>query len=291
MSTSVPTTGQDPLPSESEQEALLKLLADEDSGVYRQVREKILSFGQSAVSWLSPYALSKDPVLRRRSQEIVESLKRQDADNNFLAFCLNQGSKLNLESGLWLLAQTKYPSVSVEGYRAILDSFVYELMDRVDFGADVRAILKAVNRFLFEEQQFAGNEEDYFDPENSYLNRVIDRRTGNPISLCAIYLLLADRLAMPITGIGMPGHFVCRYQSNREEIYIDAFNRGRLLSKRDCIRYLNQAGHGYQESFLGPVSSQRILLRICANLHRIYGSREEWEEMARIQRYIVALSK
>ena len=290
MSTSVPTE-HSPLPSESQRRALLKLLADEDTGVYEQVREKILSFGQPVVSWLSPYALSTDPVLRRRSQEIVQSLQRQDADNNFLAFCLNQGNKLDLEAGLWLLARTMYPSVNVEGYRAILDSFVYELMDRVDFGAEVREILRAINRFLFVEQGFVGNEEEYFDPQNSYLNRVIDRRTGNPISLCIIYLLLADRLALPITGIGMPGHFVCRYQSNREEIYIDAFNRGKLLSKRDCIRYLNQAGHGYQESFLGPVSSQRILLRVCANLHRIYGSREEWDEMARMQRYIVALSK
>src|SRR5438876_1144393 len=81
------------------------------------------------------------------------------------------------------------------------------------------AVLGVINQHLFTELGFHGNEQNYYEPDNSYLNRVLDRRTGNPISLCLIYLLIARRLRLPIAGIGMPGHFLVRYQSSTAEIY------------------------------------------------------------------------
>src|SRR5438552_915954 len=86
---------------------------------------------------------------------------------------------------------------------------------------------------------------------------------GQPASLCLVYLLVARRLHLPVAGIGMPGHFVCRYQSTTEEVFIDAFNGGKLLTKADCIKYLHSTGYGLKEDFLGPLSSRRILLRTC----------------------------
>jgi regulator of sirC expression with transglutaminase-like and TPR domain len=94
-----------------------------------------------------------------------------------------------------------------------------------------------------------------------------------------------------MTGIGMPGHFLCRYQSSTTEIFIDAFNQGRILSKAECIKYLLQSGHGYLDGYLAPVSPRRMLLRMCANLHQIYVDLEQGKEAARFQHYIVALSK
>jgi regulator of sirC expression with transglutaminase-like and TPR domain len=89
----------------------------------------------------------------------------------------------------------------------------------------------------------------------------------------------------------MPGHFLCRYQSPTGETYIDAFNRGKLLTKAECVKYLLQSGHGYLEGYLAPVSPRRMLLRMCANLHQIYVDLELPKESARLQRYIIALSK
>ena len=127
-------------------------------------------------------------------------------------------------------------------------------------------ILGVIADYLFTEQKFAGDETNFHDPENSYLNRVLDRRKGNHISLSVVYLLLARRLRLPVAGIGLPGYFVCRYQSSRHEIYIDPFRKGRLLAKADCVKYVVQLQHRFDEGCLAPVSARRILLRICANL-------------------------
>jgi len=285
-------TSERPKPlSESQKAALIKLLADEDPAVYRVIREKFLSYGQMASAWMQPHVLSSDPVLRRRSQEIIDYLARQSADNRFLAFCLSHGEDLDVEQGSWLLAQTRYPDINVAAYQALFDSYVGDLKEKIDFGSPPLQILATINEYLFKELGFRGNEQNYYDQENSYMNRVVDRRTGNPISLGMIYSFVSRRLRLPVTGIGMPGHFVCRFQSSTDEIYIDAFNGGKLLTKADCVKYLLQTSHGFQEGFLAPATPRRILLRMCSNLHQIYLHHKQVDETARLQRYIVALAK
>jgi regulator of sirC expression with transglutaminase-like and TPR domain len=277
--------------SESRREALLKLLVDDDPAVYRSIRQKILSLGSSATDWLRPHTLSRDPVLRRRAQEIVLRFDRQAADNVFLGFCLKQGEDLDLEEGTWLLGQTQYPDINVTGYRALLDSFAADLRERVEDSDSPELLLKSVNKYLFQDLGFSGNDEDYYDPESSYLNRVLDRRTGNPINLCLMYLLIARRLKLPVAGIGLPGHFVCRYQSSSAEIYIDVFHGGKLLNKADCVRYLLQGNYSVRDDYLTPLSPRKILLRVCSNLHQIYLHMEKAEDATRFQRYLVALTR
>jgi regulator of sirC expression with transglutaminase-like and TPR domain len=277
--------------SESQRAALITLLADEDAAVHQTVRTKLLSFGPQVIEWLRPCTLSNEPLLRRRAMEIIGHFGRQAADERFMKFCASRGEDLPLEEGAWLLAQTRHPEINTAAYEALLDAFASVLRTRLDLTADVEQIVGVINHYLFDELGFTPNEANYYDPENSFLNRVVDQRTGNPISLCTIYLLLARRLKLPVTGIGLPGHFVCRYQTSTAEIYIDAFNRGKLLTKADCIKYLLHTHHGLEEGYLAPVSPRRMLLRMCANLHQIYLHNGQAEQTARFQRYLVALAK
>ena len=280
----------DELP-ESQKTALLKLLADDDPAIYRSIRQKILSLGTPAADWLRPHTLSRDPAMRRRAHEIVQRLDRQTADNRFLAFCLKQGEELDLEQGAWLLAQTQYPDINVAGYQALMDSFAEDVREPIENAEGPEQILSTLNEYCFQRLGFVGNEENYYDPENSYLNRVLDRRTGNPINLCLVYLLLARRLGLPVTGIGLPGHFICRFQSSSVEVYIDVFNRGKLWTKADCVHWLLQGNYSVRDDYLAPVSSRRLLLRVCGNLHQIYLHLEQGEEATRLQRYLVALAR
>lgn len=288
---SLATTSSQAKLSESQRVALISLLADEDAAIYQTVRDKILSYGAVSRDWLRPHTLSSDPLLRRRAQEILQHVGRQKADDRFLGFCLRHGEELDLEQGIWLLAQTQYPDIHTEAYSALLDSWAGALRERLDFRAEAEEVVAVFNQYLFRELGFTGNEQKYYHPENSYLNRVIDRRTGNPVSLCAIYLLVGRRLRLPVTGIGLPGHFLCRYQSATREIYIDPFNRGKLLSKADCVKYLVETSHGLQEGFLSPVSPRRMLMRLCANLHQVYLKLEQKAGAERLQRYLVALAR
>lgn len=278
-------------PPEAEKSALHNLLADEDQAVHEAVRARILSYGQGAVKWVRPWTLSPDALLRRRSLEIVQHLSRQENDNDFIAFCLNHGEELDLERGAFLLARTQFPDVNIEAYSALLDSYATDLRLAMPSDPTAEAAIATVNHFLFSQLGYAGNEQKYYDPLNSYLNCVMDRRSGNPLSLSTIYLLVGRRLHLPLVGIGMPGHFLCRYQSSTEEHFIDPFNRGKLLSKADCVKYLRHTHDGFKESYLAPVNPRRMLLRMCSNLHQIYTQMNLAEETARFQRYIVALAQ
>ena len=277
--------------SEKQRNALVTLLADDDPAVYRTIRKQLLSYGKDVIQWLQPHLLSGDPVLRRRALEIVSHFGRQNSDENFLAFCLTNGEDLDLEQATWLLARTQYPDINPHAYRALLDQWADRLRARVDPSAGAEQALQTINLFLFEELGFHGSDRYGDDPQNCYLNHVMDQRSGNPLSLCAVYLFVGRRLRLPMTGIGLPGHFICRYQSPTQEIYIDCFRGGKFWTKADCIRFLIQSNHTLQEGHLAPVSSRRMLLRMCANLHQTYSSLEMREEANRVQRYLVALAK
>lgn len=277
--------------SDAEQRALLLLLADDDPSVYQTVRQRILAEGDAALKWVEPATRSDDPVQRRRAQEIIRYVKSRAADDRFLAFCLNSGEDLDIEEGALLLAQTQYPEINVEAYSALLDGWASDLRERVDFGAPAAQIIGDINEYLFKNLGFHGNEQNYYEAENSYFNKVIDRRKGNPISLCLVYLFLARRLHLPIAGIGMPGHFLCRFQNTTDELFIDAFNNGKVLSKGDCVKYLLHTRDGFKEAYLSPITPRRTLLRVCSNLHQIYSQQARKEDISRFQRYIVALAK
>ncbi|MFM2082083.1 MAG: hypothetical protein RL380_774 [Verrucomicrobiota bacterium] len=271
--------------------ALLTLLTDDDAAIYHTVRDKILTTGHAACDWLRPHTLSSDPVLRRRAHEIIQHILRHEADDRFLAFCIrHHGEELDLELGVLLLTQTQFPEANLDAYRALLDSHAAELRERLAPNSKPRQLLAVINHFLFTELNFRGDEKNYYDPDNSYFNRVMDRRFGNPISLCLIYLFLARRLKLPIAGIGLPGHFLARFQNSSDEIYIDAFYRGKFLTKNDCIHHLVRGNFPIDERNFAPATPRRILTRICANLHQSYARMELPDETHRFERYLFALA-
>ncbi|TAK96470.1 MAG: hypothetical protein EPO07_14510 [Verrucomicrobia bacterium] len=276
---------------ESERSALIKLLGDDDPAVYPVIRRRIVSLGPPAAEWLRPHLLSDDPVLRRHATDIVNHFARISADNAFLGYCLQHGEDLDIEKGSLLLAHTQFPELNPAAYTALLDQYAAEIHEHLPQAAGAEATLGHINQHLFTRLGFRGNETNYYDPANSFLNRVLDRRTGNPINLCLVYILVARRLGLPIVGIGLPGHFLCRHQTLASEFYIDAFDRGKLMTKADCVQYLVRGNYDLRDEYLAPVSPRRMLTRICGNLHQIYLREGREEEMTRFQRYLVALAR
>jgi regulator of sirC expression with transglutaminase-like and TPR domain len=130
-----------------------------------------------------------------------------------------------------------------------------------------------LNDTFFGEFGFRGNTENYFDARNSFLNDVIERRTGIPITLSVVYMEVARRIGLRIFGVGMPGHFLVKYQDEVEEILLDPFNGGRLLLEEDCFRMvlrMYQGGVVFRRSYLDAVSKKQILTRMLQNLKGIY---------------------
>ena len=278
-------------PSIQRQLALLTLLGDDDPSVVSQIRAQLIAGGPATLDWLENHRFHDEPVVRRRLREIFDHFAAAQADSEFLTFTLAHGENFDLEYAIWLFVRTKYPSAPVEAYRAQLDEWAGRLRPELPDAGSVEAKLKIINQYLFGTLGFKGNTEAYYDPQNSYLNRVMDRRRGIPISLCLLYLFLTHRLGLPVTGIGMPGHFLCRYQTPREEFYIDAFHEGRLLTKLDCLKKLRDFGSDFDEAALSPISSRRILQRVVANLHLLHKEARNRTETDRFQRYMIALAR
>jgi regulator of sirC expression with transglutaminase-like and TPR domain len=271
--------------------ALIKLLGDEDPMVYEAVKQKFISLGSDTQIWLKPCQLSSDPTLRKHATDIVQHFDRETADTRFMAYCLQDESQLDLEKGAMLLAQTQHPAINAAAYSALLDDMSGELREWLAASDPKERFLVRVNEFIFGKLGFTGNMENYYDPDNSFLNTVLNRRTGNPVSLCLVYVLLMRRLGYPVSGVGLPGHSVCRFMTSTEEVYVDCFNLGKLLTRNDCIEHLTRCKHDVRDEYLQPMTTRRMLARMCGNLEQIYIELKQTDDATRVQRYLFALTR
>ncbi len=272
-------------------QALLRLLGDDDPAVFHMIRSQLLSVPEQSYAFLESNRLHPDPPIRRRVQQLLNEREASRHDAEFLGFVLSQGEHFDLEDGVWKFTQTSYPDINIAAFQAQLDDWASLVREQIGVLRSPGVTLDTLNDVLFRQLAFRGNSDNYFDPANSYLNRVMDRRLGIPISLCAVYLFIGRRLGLPLAGIGMPGHFICRYQSPTEEIFVDPFRGGEFLTRADCRKRLAELGVKYDERHLAPVSNRRTLQRMIANLHVIQKERRNREETERLQRYLVALSR
>ena len=172
-----------------------------------------------------------------------------------------------------LMACEEYPQLTIEPYLDQLDAIagqVKSVLREDDAPMDIAAKISGV---LFGEMGFRGNTEDYYDPRNSFFNDVLERRIGIPITLSTVYLEIARRVPFPVSGVGMPGHFLVKYSDRTQEFFLDPFNRGEILSHQDCEEKLKQLyGDSLQfsEQLLDSVTHRQILARMLNNLKSIY---------------------
>jgi regulator of sirC expression with transglutaminase-like and TPR domain len=188
-----------------------------------------------------------------------------------------------------LFAREVYPDLDIGSYLGYLDEMAGAVRPRLGYYHPA-IVLKD---FLFDEMGFHGNNYDYFDPRNSYLNEVLDRRIGIPISLSVIFLELARRLSLPVVGIGLPGHFVVRYDGDEEPLYLDPFNGGVPMSVQDCRQRIDDISDGrlpFRSSFLSPVGPRQILTRMLRNLKGIYVARTDFASAIPIVEKLILLN-
>ncbi len=182
---------------------------------------------------------------------------------------------LDLGKAALLIAKEEYPDLDVPCYVDRLDA----LADRFQRRASSDCGVLALNTYLFGEAGFAGNTESYYDPRNSFLNEVLDRRLGIPITLATLYMEIARRVGVRVEGIGLPGHFLLRYAGPEGTFYIDAFNRGEFLSEDDCrlrFREVNDRDLRFRPEFLQAVTKRQMLTRMLCNLKGIYIQAGDW---------------
>ncbi|HLE35211.1 MAG TPA: transglutaminase-like domain-containing protein [Nitrososphaerales archaeon] len=177
---------------------------------------------------------------------------------------------LPLDRTAFMMAKVlQYPSLDIEGQLQIMDSMASELKSFMNDKKRPTEIINGMNEYIFEKQAFSANNQDYYDPRNSYLNDVLARKTGIPITLSILYIELARRIQFKLYGVGFPGHFLVKHADQDLEIVLDPFGKGRILAYEDYQVLLDQLYNGqirFEKRFLNSVTNEQILIRMLRNL-------------------------
>lgn len=275
---------------EKDRQALRSLLADDDEQVQALLREQFLRMGADGRAFLETAARESTNAAGRAAARILHDVREQQALEELLAFCRGSRGDLDLEQANWLLARSRYPLLDVAPYRIRLDQMAHELRERLTGRETPRATIEVCNHYLFQMLGFRGNQQDYYDPDNSYLHRVLDRRLGIPISLSVLYLLIGKRLGLPLFGVNLPGHFILTWRSPDVAFFLDPFNGGRVLEAAECRKVSERLGGRLAETSLMPISPKQILLRQCRNLQVIYRARDarRGDQLSRVVESLVS---
>jgi regulator of sirC expression with transglutaminase-like and TPR domain len=191
------------------------------------------------------------------------------------------------------IAVEEYPDLDVDFYLRKLDTLAARAEVLAGPEPSCGSLIEAINEILFVQEGFRGNNEDYYDPRNSFFNDVLDRKLGIPITLSLVYMEVARRVGLEIQGVGFPGHFLVKFVANERETLIDPFNNGRVLSVDDCQELLDRVYGGsvpVQPAYLYPMEKKSIATRMLFNLKGLYYQREEFHKALAVVDRILLLN-
>lgn len=245
--------------------ALVSLLDDDDRGIVTQVEEKIISLGNEVIPILeNEWENSFNPVIQRKIEELIHVLQFDQLKTRLIDW-KEKGYKDLLE-GMWLVATYQYPDLELKTINMEIEQIYHEAWR--DFRPNIHPYdqVKILNNVLYTKYKFSANTKNFHSPANSMINIVLESKKGNPISLCVIYILIAQKLEMPVYGVNLPNLFVCTYKSPLIQFYINAFNRGLLFSRSDLENYVSNLQISSVDMFFEPCTNLDIIKRVLRNL-------------------------
>jgi regulator of sirC expression with transglutaminase-like and TPR domain len=265
-------------------ESLIRLLDDRDPYVIDQVSNHLVELGTDAVPFLEMATRGENLTLKTRALGILTRIApRQLADD--LRKLSQTTDDIDLEKGVLLLMQFGHPSANPEQVRQQLDQLAEGLAPKINRDEPATQVLGQVTDYLFRQRGFHGNKDNYTDPDNSYLDTVLKNKTGLPIALSVLCILIGQRLQIPIVGIGLPYHFIAKYNSVNDPILFDPFHRGRVLTPAKCSEMVQGFGIQFEDHFLYPVTHREILTRMIQNLVNAYQKSGEEEKVSSLKEY------
>ena len=246
--------------------ALVSLLDDEDEVIVSHVQEKILSLGTSVIPYLEQeWESNFNSQVQRKIEDLIHTLQYELLKERLKSWYEEEDH--DLLTGMWLVATYQYPDLELTKLRQDLEQLYYETW--LEFKQDLYPFdqIKLINSVIFNKLKFGANTKNFHSPGNSMINVVLESRKGNPITLCVIYMLVAQKLKLPVYGVNLPNLFVLTYKDDRHsQFYINAFNKGLIFSRQDIENYISELHMTPQSTFFDPCSSLEIIRRVLRNL-------------------------
>lgn len=268
--------------SKTEIESLLFLMDDPDPFVQQSVENRLQELGENAVPLLDEYRTEiNSEDAKNKVNEVIHKLTFETLEQDFIEV-LEGGLKTrrSLEKAVFTLARFGNPTLRISEYQAKLDHFADIVEPQIKYKLDEKRKMKRLLKFIFEDLNFRGDAEDYHAPQNCFLDQVIERRKGLPISLSLIVMFISHRLEMPFFGINMPIHFMLNYVGDKEELLIDPYDNGAIVTYDQCYFFLKKNNIDPRPEHFQMATNLDIVLRCIRNLIHSY---ERKQEMRRVE--------
>ncbi|MBW3469673.1 transglutaminase-like domain-containing protein [Arthrospiribacter ruber] len=281
--------GKDKL-TDKELHALVSLLDDSDQEVKSHVRERLASIGYEVIPFLEKkWEESFNPDIQKEIEELVHSLQFAQLKQRLMDW--KKSEDQDLLTGLWILNTYQYPDLEFDKLNADMHQIYFEVW--TSFKNDLMPYeqVRIINSILFNQLRFSANTKNFHSPANSMINSVLETKKGNPISLCSIYLLVAQKLGLPIYGVNLPNLFVLTYKTKEASFYINAFNKGLIFSKQDINNYLEHLKIESRDAFFQPCTHKDILIRSMRNLIVAFEKLGELEKVDEVNELLQILEE
>lgn len=270
--------------------ALVSLLEDDDEQIVSHVQEKILSLGTGVIPQLEQeWETNFNSNVQRRIEDLIHTLQYELLKERLKNWYNSE--EQDLLTGMWLIATYQYPDLELIKLRQELEQIYYDTW--LEFKPDLYPFdqIKLINSVLFNKLKFGANTKNFHSPGNSMLNVVLETRKGNPITLCVIYMLVSQKLKLPVYGVNLPNLFVLTYKDERhQQFYINAFNKGLIFSRQDIENYINELHLAPQDSFFQPCANLEIIRRVFRNLIMSFDKMGEHEKAEEVKELLLMIA-
>lgn len=273
----------------NEIKALVSLLDDEDKEIQMHVEQKIISLGDAIIPFLEEeWENNLNLSVQKKIEDLIHLLQFESLKSK-LRHWKEEGQQDLLE-GMWLVATYQYPDLSLEKLKRELEQIYYDAW--LEFRSNIHPFdqVKILNSIMFSKLKFAANTKNFHSPSNCMLNIVLDSKRGNPISLCVVYMLVANKLKMPVYGVNLPNLFVLTYKTNESQFYINVFSKGIIFSKTDIDKYIGQLNLPPSDIFYQPCSNMDIIKRVLRNLIISFEKTSDTDKVQEIKQLLQVIS-
>jgi len=251
--------------NKAELKALISLLDDQDQVVFNHVESKLLSLGTDILTDLErEWEESLNPFVQERIENVISRLHFLVLKDRLTDWLTNRQD--DLLYGMWVIATFQYPDLDIDVLKEQIENLFYEAWKKGKELSEPIEKVRLLNDLLYTKYHFSTNAKNFHAPVNSMLNQVLEKKKGNPISLAVIYLLIAQRMRLPVYGVNLPKLFVLTCQAPNDTFYINTNNRGLIFSKDDISKFLKQLKIPEKEQFFQPCSHLDIITRVLRNL-------------------------
>jgi regulator of sirC expression with transglutaminase-like and TPR domain len=250
--------------------AMIQLMDDSDQEVVQMVETQMRSLGPSIIPILESEweNLSLNPVLQSKIENLIHEFQMESMKTKLMHW--KQSGAMDLLEGMWILATYRFPEYSFSTLRKDMDQLYYDVWPQMRDNLHPIDQIKVLNGVMFDQLKFGANTKNFHAANNSFINVVLESKKGNPISLCVIYLWIAQKLGLPVYGVNLPNLFVLTFKQEQTHFYINVFNKGLIFNKVDIDNYLAQLNLTPLDIYYQPCSNLEIIRRVLRNLIMAY---------------------